>query len=522
MVIQSLGAILQSIHAAGLSDLDLYQGAQPGDIAFVDTLKCNFAATPSHLTTADGYLVRDGYNVQWQRILGSTSAYWLGQNTWYVDPTNGNDENDGYTSLTALKTPNEIQRRWGSGNPTAAVTITFLGNVTTATFTSVGNITIVGTSTTLVTTTLSTWNAVNTTYANQEVNTLTAAGISDWTPYIGKVLNFGANGVARVATASPKGVGLSTARASAPIVPNPLNVTPTPTVSQSFTVQSLTTIGTLTIPNCYTLQDLSIGNLNIVPSYSSYLILMNCDITSTASSSPMFMCGGTLSVTAYYIVTGLLYNVLNINNLGLGQNVVVSRMLSQGGQIGASAVLATIYYLAIFDVPANGTAPAMTLNFATIYLRGYLMGVNATLLGLVLYESSKIYYIINSPTSEAAPTLRGASYDWADLDTGVYLYFTWANTPYRCFNHAQGQATLTPGSPSSSVTVSLEGIHSDAIIQPTYATPSGTTGTLSVSNITATSFKINSSSTNDSSVVNWTMSVPMAGDGGIFIRGAAT
>ena len=117
---------------------------------------------------------------------------------------------------------------------------------------------------------------------------------------------------------------------------------------------------------------------------------------------------------------------------------------------------------------------------------------------------------------------QGASYDWADLDTGVYLYFTWANTPYRCFNHAQGQATLTPGSPSSSVTVSLEGIHSDAIIQPTYATPSGTTGTLSVSNITATSFKINSSSTNDSSVVNWTMSVPMAGDGGIFIRGAAT
>lgn len=66
--------------------------------------------------------------------LGSSSASQtaLSQADWYIDPTNGNDQNSGATSATALKTFKELSRRWGIGN-TLAPPGAFSGNVTSVT-----------------------------------------------------------------------------------------------------------------------------------------------------------------------------------------------------------------------------------------------------------------------------------------------------------------------------------------------------------------------------------------------------
>lgn len=40
---------------------------------------------------------------------------WLARSAWYIDAVDGNDENDGASAMTALKTLKELTRRWGKG-----------------------------------------------------------------------------------------------------------------------------------------------------------------------------------------------------------------------------------------------------------------------------------------------------------------------------------------------------------------------------------------------------------------------
>lgn len=81
-------------------------------------------------------LIPDGITVvaangpgNWERAnLGSVE--WRARTVWYIDPAAGNDENDGLTSGTALKTWAELNRRWGK-NPKFGqqITINLLGNI---------------------------------------------------------------------------------------------------------------------------------------------------------------------------------------------------------------------------------------------------------------------------------------------------------------------------------------------------------------------------------------------------------
>lgn len=47
----------------------------------------------------------------------SDQAWRIGVNDIFIDPVAGNDENTGFTALTALKTGQELWRRWGWGSP---------------------------------------------------------------------------------------------------------------------------------------------------------------------------------------------------------------------------------------------------------------------------------------------------------------------------------------------------------------------------------------------------------------------
>src|SRR4051812_34624685 len=49
---------------------------------------------------------------RWVRQLQSSNE-WLIQSTWYINSVSGNDENNGATSGTALKTHGEFRRRIG-------------------------------------------------------------------------------------------------------------------------------------------------------------------------------------------------------------------------------------------------------------------------------------------------------------------------------------------------------------------------------------------------------------------------
>ena len=218
MSVQSIGTILQSLHCTNLSDLSGYLYAQPGYIAWVDTLSCKFVAVPSNTSISDGYVVLDGQGVQWQRIIGSSASKWLSQDRWYIDGTLGNDENDGYTSVTALKTCNEIQRRWGGADAILSNNITI--NVLTSNisinliarrFSSIAQLKIIGTVTRLVTLTVSSYTDKSP--STNEGNILDGGSGWDWTPYIGKRLYF-VTGAAYswIEKVNPAGGGVRTAR----------------------------------------------------------------------------------------------------------------------------------------------------------------------------------------------------------------------------------------------------------------------------------------------------------------------
>ena len=84
----------------------------------------NSVLTPDGITIA----VANGPG-NWERLnLGSVE--WREQPSWFVNPTTGNDENDGLTSPSAIKTLAELTRRWGK-NPIIpqATNVTLLENI---------------------------------------------------------------------------------------------------------------------------------------------------------------------------------------------------------------------------------------------------------------------------------------------------------------------------------------------------------------------------------------------------------
>lgn len=81
---------------------------------YVTTVKDTFRLEKTSTLTADGYTVvqPNSGSGRWIREFKS-SPDWAQQNTWYIDPIFGGDENDGYTSITALKTHEEFRHRVG-------------------------------------------------------------------------------------------------------------------------------------------------------------------------------------------------------------------------------------------------------------------------------------------------------------------------------------------------------------------------------------------------------------------------
>jgi hypothetical protein len=107
--------VLANIAAlSALSDTSLVTGSR----CRVLTVDSDFILDKSNATAADGItIVTTASGVgRWVRM-ASTSTKFLNSRTWYIDPAAGNDENNGTTNLTPLKTCKELNRRvWAYTN----------------------------------------------------------------------------------------------------------------------------------------------------------------------------------------------------------------------------------------------------------------------------------------------------------------------------------------------------------------------------------------------------------------------
>ncbi len=154
-------------------------------------------------TVADGATIvaatGAGANAFWVRQI-STERYWAYQTQWYVDPNSGHDENNGATTLTALKTIAELTRRLQVTLQGTNYTVDLLGNIPSTdrlnwtpilvgpaagtVFNQRGTISFRGQQTVSRSGTLST--AAQTSTSAQA--SVTDPGVADWTADIGRLL----------------------------------------------------------------------------------------------------------------------------------------------------------------------------------------------------------------------------------------------------------------------------------------------------------------------------------------------
>ncbi|MGH8748814.1 MAG: hypothetical protein ACREU5_06880 [Burkholderiales bacterium] len=124
--------IAMAANAAALASLPL-TGLGVGTLAYVGTYGAYFALRPVAPLIADVILASSNVGFVWERAFTAIAAQAAAQTTWLIDSVDGNNENDGLTPSTALKTKSELARRWGSWSPTidATVTITYASPDTT-------------------------------------------------------------------------------------------------------------------------------------------------------------------------------------------------------------------------------------------------------------------------------------------------------------------------------------------------------------------------------------------------------
>lgn len=78
------------------------------------------------------FATADGGNTRWIDKDRAGHPYWRRQATFFIDATNGDDDNTGLTALAPIKTWDELLLRWGSdaliSSPTGTMTITVAGD----------------------------------------------------------------------------------------------------------------------------------------------------------------------------------------------------------------------------------------------------------------------------------------------------------------------------------------------------------------------------------------------------------
>lgn len=118
-------AVANAAALSTLNDAALSEGA----LVFVKTFRDWFVLRPASVETVNGVTVLATLSGvgRWERMRWAHPS-WLRQPMWFVDATNGHDENTGIDDTHAIKTNAELMRRWGGPvvEVTSSITLTYL------------------------------------------------------------------------------------------------------------------------------------------------------------------------------------------------------------------------------------------------------------------------------------------------------------------------------------------------------------------------------------------------------------
>jgi len=533
-------------HLTNLSQLATYASVL-GVNAYIDTQKCCYTSVPigqgevlgNHDSAGSGQLACD-----WKRDLSTSSPTWLSQNTWYIDGYAGNDENDGYTSVTPLQTCDEIQRRLGT-NPKLSQA-TAINILTPASIylnigrtSSLAQLTITAIPTINTTITVSSYTNKN--MAGNEWNILDAGSVFDWTPYIGCRLYFRTgNAYAWVEKVNPAGGGVKTARITSCYKLPTANIdfiSPTrylPVNGETVEIQTL-----LSLPSIYinyddavtgdyqassiaTNRELTLYGLksDVEPIINSghwpgSVAFIGCDFLTpkTPKRYPFIYYHSTRTRLNASLPFGTIYggSIVGTNSImySIDAAATISFLIDVLGQgCGFGALIDTS--LSLQECGSFDSIYGLwSYDHATIYINLSFCGKGHSNYGVNMYQTSKIIY------NGTKPTVTGAN---GDIQVNSVGNFLWSDVP-RSFNHFAGTATLSSGT----ITVASKNMPTDAKITISRNTPSGGLGDLSIPSATRTNlgtatsqFIINSSSNSDNSTIDWEWFSPTIGNGNIF------
>jgi hypothetical protein len=196
---EPVDSLLQA-SASRLVDLDATD-LTDGTLVFVRTVRDFFRLQkPSTLVPDNITVVAASGGGNWLREMLS-DASWLYQATWFLNSSTGDDENDGLTSATSLRTHTELERRWSSDRSKRLeqdTVVTITGNVDNARDAVIGmspragfTLRYVGVPTVQRAATLTAATASNPAANIQQ--TVTDAAIANWAAHLGQRIEL-ANG----------------------------------------------------------------------------------------------------------------------------------------------------------------------------------------------------------------------------------------------------------------------------------------------------------------------------------------
>ena len=124
--------IVANIAALAATDMALRLGGGNSETAYVQSVKSYFLYDSTSTLTADAItIVTATGGGRWLRELTVPNLAWAYQASWFLNPSTGNDENSGLTSLLPIKTLAELDRRLSYQTLQQTTTVSLMGSYST-------------------------------------------------------------------------------------------------------------------------------------------------------------------------------------------------------------------------------------------------------------------------------------------------------------------------------------------------------------------------------------------------------
>jgi hypothetical protein len=418
-----------------------------GTLIFVRSVRDWFRLQrPSALPVDNITIVNALDGGQWLREYIADES-WLYQNTWFIDPALGNDENGGTTALTALETHTELERRWGSGLEKTLpqnTTVSVLGDLAEVVTIAVSprtsvTLTYVGTATVVASGTLTA--ATATAPATNIQQSVTDGAAPGWAAHVGRRIVLGNGAYTGIADE----ISASEARTGTFIIPdaNFANGSAyTPAGNETYQVQTLSRLmqgielrgiseGSIV------LRDLRLDDFVLDPTRAG-LFIDGCiffgDHVVTGGENELFiscifvgslrLLAGTASFIGGVVIGELHSDVGSQLNLQ-APTAGTPHLLVQGMWVhytGSRTIGSNLRGIGVFDSPSDG---AVFEPGATCADLGVLYGSGHAGHGARIERGGEIIYtaVGNRPTITGALgdlTMASTTYVWnGDVPTGL-------------------------------------------------------------------------------------------------------